>query len=257
MNQSMRSIAAGVIVTGLLAFAQGTSEAPPDNFSGMWLVQDPGSGSFEEWFANVPKPELRPEIIEDNNRLEASLKAGNVVNTARRTAACPVGNLPLMMASSPALNIVAARDEVLIGAESNRARFIYTDGRDHSETKAPDYRPSGFGHSIGHWEGGTLVIDTVAFPARVCDTRHPVMVTPAGGRAKETTRLTERVRLVGPDDMTITFTYEDPTVFLKPHTFTYKFKRVPEGAPFENNDDARDPGYQQRQLGSVATPEQK
>jgi len=52
-------------------------------------------------------------------------------------------------------------------------------------------------------------------------------VTPAGGRAKETTRLTERVQLVGPDDMTITFTYEDPTVFLKPHTFTYKFKRVP------------------------------
>lgn len=257
MTRSIRNIAACCIVSTALALAQNSSGGPPENFSGMWLVQDPGSGSFEEWFANVPKPDLRPEIIEDNKKLEASANAGNVVNTARRTAACPVGNLPLMMASSPALNIVAAPDEVLIGAESNRARFIYTDGRDHSDTKAPDYRASGFGHSTGHWEGATLVIDTVAFPARICDTRHPVMPTPGGGRAKETTHLTERVRLVDQDDLTITFTYEDPTVFLKPHTFTYKFKRVPEGAPFENNDDNRDPGYQQRQLGSVSTPEQK
>lgn len=257
MNQAIRNIVASLILSGALAFAQSTAGAPPANFSGMWLVQDPGSGSFEEWFANVPAPQLRPEIIEDNRRLQESANAGNVVNTARRTAACPVGNLPLMMASSPALNIVAARDEVLIGAESNRARFIYTDGRDHSETRDPDYRPSGFGHSIGHWEGGTLVIDTLAFPARVCDSRHPVMPTPGGGRAKDTTRLTERIRLTGPDDMTITFTWEDPTVFLQPHSFTYKFKRVPEAAPFENNDDARDPDYQRRQLGSVATPEQK
>jgi hypothetical protein len=257
MNFSIKNIAASLIVSSAVALAQSAAGGPPENFSGMWLVQDPGSGSFEEWFANVPKPELRPEIIEDNKKLEASANAGNVVNTARRTAACPVGNLPLMMASSPALNIVAAKDEVLIGAESNRARFIYTDGRDHSEAKAPDYRPSGFGHSIGRWENGALVIDTVAFPARVCDTRHPIMPTPGGGRAKDTTHLTERIRLAGPDEMTITFTYEDPTIFLKPHTFTYKFKRVAEGSPFENNDDNRDPAYQQRQLGSVSTPEQK
>jgi hypothetical protein len=256
MKFSLGRISLSVLAAGALAVAQ-SSGAPPENFSGMWLVQDPGSGSFEDWFANVPKPELRPEIIEDNKKLEESAKAGNVVNTARRLASCPVGNLPLMMASSPALNIVAAKDEVLIGAESNRARFIYTDGRDHSEVKSSDYRPTGFGHSVGKWEGGTLVIDTVGFPARVCDSRHPVMPTPAGGRAKDTTHLTERIKLVGPNDMTITFTYEDPTVFLKPHTFTYKFKRVIDGAPFENNDDNRDPGYQQRQLGSVATPEQR
>lgn len=249
----------GIAAVGLFLagpWAQAQNNAPPD-LSGMWLVQDPGSGSFEEWFANVPPPQLRPEIIEDNKKLEASANAGNVVNVARRLATCPVGNLPLMMASSPALNLVQTKDEVLLGAESNRARFIYTDGRDHSETKAPGYRPSGFGHSIGHWEGSTLVVETVAFPARVCDSRHPVMPTPGGGRAKDTTRLTERFQLVDHDTMTITFTYDDDTVFLKPHTFTYKFKRVAEGTPFEANDDPRDAGYAQRQLGSVSTPEQK
>ncbi|MEQ1948118.1 MAG: hypothetical protein ABL995_13065 [Bryobacteraceae bacterium] len=228
----------------------------PD-LSGMWLVQDPGSGSFEEWFANVPKPELRPAIVEDNKKLEAAAKAGAVVNTARRTAACPIGNFPLMMASSPALNLVQTRDEILLGAESNRARFIYMDGRDHSETKEPGYRVSGLGHSVGRWEGNTLVVDTMAFPAQVCDNRHPQMATPAGGRAKETTRLTERFQLVNHDELTITFTYEDDTVFVKPHTFTYKFKRVPEGTPFESADDPRDTAFEKRQYGSVETPKQK
>ena len=94
----------------------------------------------------------------------ASERAGNVVNRAQRTATCPVGNLPMMMASSPPLNIVSARDEILIGAESNRGRFIYTDGRPHPDVKAPAYVASGFGHSIGHWEGDTLVVDTIGFP---------------------------------------------------------------------------------------------
>ena len=99
MSPSIRQIAFIILATGALALAQNPG-APPENFSGMWLVQDPGSGSFEDWFANVPKPELRPEIIDDNKKLEESARAGNVVNTARRLATCPVGNLPLMMASS-------------------------------------------------------------------------------------------------------------------------------------------------------------
>ena len=38
-------------------------------------------------------------------------------------------------------------------------RVIYTDGRPHP----PNLRPTYLGHSIGRWEGNTLVIDTVGF----------------------------------------------------------------------------------------------
>jgi hypothetical protein len=38
-------------------------------------------------------------------------------------------------------------------------RTVYMDGRPHPE----DYAPTNYGHSIGHWEGDTLVIDTVGF----------------------------------------------------------------------------------------------
>ena len=245
-----------VIFAALGACAVSAQTSSPPDLSGLWLVQDPGSGGFTEWFDNVPKPSLRPEIIKDNVALAASAAAGNVVNRAERRADCPVGNLPLMMASSPPLNIVQGKDEILIGAESNRGRFIYTDGRGHPLAK--DLIPSGLGDSIGHWEADTLVVDTIGFPARVCDSRHPVLVTPGGGRAKDTTHLTERYRLgKGGSELTITFTWEDPTVFLEPHRYAYSFKKLPGAYPFENNDDPSDPAYRARQLGSVVPPPQK
>ena len=231
---TQRTVAKIVLGLALLS-ARAGSQSKTLDISGMWLVQDPGSGSFTDWFNNVPKPKLKPEVIKDNEAQEASEAAGNVVNTAPRLETCPVGNFPLMMGSSPPLNIVQSRDEVLIGPEAGRARFIYLDGRDHSETKAPGYRPSGFGHSVGHIEGDTLVVDTVAFPT-ICDNRPPVMVTPGGERAKSTTHLVERFRLGdNGEEMSITFTWEDPTVFLEPHTYTYKFKKLPQAHPFENN----------------------
>ena len=36
-------------------------------------------------------------------------------------------------------------------------RYIYTDGRKHPADLTPSYN----GHSKGHWEGDTLVVDTV------------------------------------------------------------------------------------------------
>jgi hypothetical protein len=38
-------------------------------------------------------------------------------------------------------------------------RTIYMDGRAHPE----DYEPTNYGHSVGHWEGNTLVVDTVGY----------------------------------------------------------------------------------------------
>jgi len=239
---TIRTIAAGVVASFLLvaaaahAQAKNGTDAVPE-MSGLWILQDPGSGSWAEWFDNVPKPQLQPDIIADNQRMAASEAAGNVVNRAPRTAACPVGNLPMMMASSPPLNIVASRDEVLMGSESGRGRFIYTDGRSHPDVKDPSYVPTGFGHSIGHWEGATLVVDTIGFAPRVCDSRRPVMLVPGGGRAKDTTHLVERYRLAGPDELSVTFTWEDSTVFLAPHTYSYTYKRLAEGIPIENNEE--------------------
>jgi len=41
-------------------------------------------------------------------------------------------------------------------------REVYLDGRAHPK----DPNPAWMGHSIGHWEGDTLVVDTVGFNDR-------------------------------------------------------------------------------------------
>lgn len=48
--------------------------------------------------------------------------------------------------------------------EQSQIRNIFVDGRPHPRSAYPDsfdYRPTSMGHSIGHWEGDTLVVDTI------------------------------------------------------------------------------------------------
>ncbi|HVT27601.1 MAG TPA: hypothetical protein VHE81_06240 [Lacipirellulaceae bacterium] len=226
-----------------LKSAQAPSEpnGQATDISGLWLVHDPGSGDWSSFFDNVPKPAILPEIQKMNDEENARVAAGNVVSTGGRGANCPTGNLPMMMASSPPLNIVQSKDEVLIGSEASRGRIIYTDGRQHPDAAGLKAINSGDGHSIGHWEGDTLVVDTIGFPARTCDTRWPVMRVPGGGRAKDTTHLTERYKLINSGkQLSVTFTWEDPTIYLKPHTYSYTYDLVENGLPLEGGNDVTD-----------------
>src|SRR5690349_8653357 len=64
-----------------------------------------------------------------------------------------------MLVTHNAMEILFTPGRVTILGESdgNRLRRIYTDGRPHPEEPDPTFH----GHSIGHWEGNTLVVDTV------------------------------------------------------------------------------------------------
>jgi hypothetical protein len=238
------AVAAGLIALNWPAYAQSAAPQPVDpktDISGLWLVHDPGSGDWSSFFDNVPKPSILPEIQKMNDDENARVAAGNVVSMGGRGGNCPVGNLPMSMASSPPLNIIESRDEILIGSESGRSRIIYTDGRGHIDPKTPGYAPSGVGNSIGHWEGDTLVVDTIGFAARTCDTRWPVMRVPGGGRAKDTTHLTERFKLInGGKQLSVSFVWEDPTIYLRPHTYSYTYDLIPNGIPIEDGNDVTD-----------------
>lgn len=250
-------LASGPINNSSAQTAASRPSDPITDISGLWLVHDPGSGDWSSFFDNVPKPSILPEIQKMNDEDTARLNAGNVVSTGGRGGAnCPVGNLPMMMASSPPLNIVQSKDEVLIGSESSRGRVIYTDGRGHTDPSTQGYVPSGVGNSIGHWDGDTLVVDTVGFPAKTCDSRWPVMRVPNGGRAKDTTHLTERYKLInGGKQLSVTFTWEDPTIYTKPHTYTYTYDLIENGLPFEGGNDVTDADLQKRTQGGNASPQ--
>ena len=64
-----------------------------------------------------------------------------------------------MLVSHNSMEILMTPGRVTMLGESDggRLRRIYTDGRKHPADPDPTFH----GHSIGHWEGDTLVVDTV------------------------------------------------------------------------------------------------
>ena len=84
-------------------------------------------------------------------------------------------------------------------------RRIYTDGRAH-----PDGYPiTWMGHSIGHWDGDTLVADTIGINDQTWLDRR-------GLPHSEALHIVERFRRVNPKTLEIEFTLDDPKAFAKP-----------------------------------------
>lgn len=68
---------------------------------------------------------------------------------------------PRSMATPYPAEIIQHRDRIIIIFEGGGHvwREIHMDGREHPENLPLSY----FGHSVGHWEGDTLVVDTVGY----------------------------------------------------------------------------------------------
>jgi hypothetical protein len=96
-------------------------------------------------------------------------------------------------------------------------RPIYTDGRPHPAES--DWDPTFYGHSVGRWEGDTLVVDTVGIKESV-----PLA---QGMRHSDKLRIVERMHLAkgDADTLVVEMTVEDPLALEKPWSNTLTFKR--------------------------------
>jgi hypothetical protein len=98
-------------------------------------------------------------------------------------------------------------------------RIIFTDGRPHPP--ADELEPTFYGHSIGRWEGETLIIDTVGIKDTV-----PLQ---AGMTHSDKLHIVERMYLAkdNPDTLVVDMVVEDPLALEKPwnRKFTYKRER--------------------------------
>ena len=117
-----------------------------------------------------------------------------------------------------------ARPEgVAILYERWNGRFVFTDGRDHPE----DLWPSWEGHSIGHWEGATLVVSTKGIKAGI-----PVDRT--GLIFSDELHVIERIYRDG-DQMVDELTLIDPVAFTEPWKVTRRYNKVPGQYPAYSN----------------------
>jgi hypothetical protein len=135
--------------------------------------------------------------------------------TAEGFATDPVGSclppgFPRLMGTPFPLEFVLEAGRVTILFEAwSQTRRIWTDGRPHPTDPDPSYN----GHSIGHWEGDTLVIDTVGMRD---DTTYDV----TGAPHSDALHVMERMRKRDPETIEDVITVEDRKAFTKPWTVT-------------------------------------
>ncbi len=120
--------------------------------------------------------------------------------------------------------IVQTEDHVLIFVEMvHDARIV----RMNAEHAPPEVR-KWLGDSVGRWEGGTLVVDTINFTDR-----------PALANASRNLHVVERFSRIDTDTLLYRFTVEDPTVWTAPWSGEYVWpasdQRVYEYACHEAN----------------------
>src|SRR5579864_425451 len=116
--------------------------------------------------------------------------------------------------------IVQAPGYVVIRSEMvHETRVIPTDGRPHVGKAIKTY----MGNSVGHWEGNTLVVETINMRPESAN----------GGRYTDAAVVTERFTRTAPDELIWEGTISDPNVWTKPFTLRYPFKLDPEYKVYE------------------------
>ena len=104
-------------------------------------------------------PSLTPEYMTKWQMISKSRIAGSYEYDY--TAKCLPPGMPAMMNMAYGMEVMQTKDKITFFSELNDAlRRVYLDGRKPPQKVLDD--PTYAGYSTGHWEGETLVVDTVA-----------------------------------------------------------------------------------------------
>ena len=239
------TVAAFIVLGSAFLFAQNASTSRPGStwasiaqlpdFTGVWEVSRGGGGGAAKGGApkgakgdvakgGAPKGAkgakggggAAPQAILYTPKYNDMLKTYQA-NPPQDTSAanCVPPGMPGIMGQPYPMEFLYGPGKVTILIEAyEQIRHIYTDGRPHPDD--PDLTFNG--HSIGHWEGDTLVVDSVGFTT---DT----FLSGGGSHHSDKMHIVERIRLANPDLMEITTTIDDPEALQQPFTRVANFAR--------------------------------
>jgi hypothetical protein len=124
-----------------------------------------------------------------------------------RTAKCLPPGMPAVMSMFYGMEVMQNKDKITFFSELNDAlRRVYLDGRKPAQKVLDD--PTYAGYSTGHWEGDTLVVDTVALR----DDTFIEGFTPHS----DAMTVKERIRLTEPGLLEDKIAVTDPKALTKP-----------------------------------------
>jgi hypothetical protein len=228
----------GGVSYGVVTYAQApvltprTAEGKPD-LSGIWVPSARGGAaskydefggetvfaardnSFENFendnalrrLGDRNKPLYKPEHWAKVRENDAN---GNELDPEFK---CRTYGVPRMGAPS---QIVQTKDQVVLlyaggFAGQNTFRVVPTDGRPHNQARVT--QETWKGDPVGHWEGDTLVIETIGF-------RDGLWADYNGSPVTDQAKITERFRRVNFGMLEVVVTVDDPKAYTKPWTVT-------------------------------------
>ena len=189
----------------------------------------------------IPEPPLKPEYLEawreERARIEALTEQG--LPPANNYSACIPDGMPAMMQAMFPMEVLETPGQVTIIQEAyNQVRRVHFG----EELMAPeDAEPRFAGHSVGRWEGDTLVVETVGIKDYVEFRSVPHSSS-------------MRIRLIDDNYMENVVTVTDPEYLTAPWTWKWMYKRWPgykiQEYVCEDNRYYRDPelGYQRLRI---------
>jgi hypothetical protein len=194
--------------------ADWTAVAKLPDFTGVWEATfgGGGRGGGRGRAGGAPAfpagPQLTPAYAEKRRANQAKGAEDS------QAANCLPPGMPGIMGQPYPMEFLLTPGLVTIVIEAySQVRHIYTDGRPLPDD--PDQKF--FGTSIGRWDNGTLVVETVGFSPQT----EIAPGTPHGDHMK----IVERFTLTDPDTMTIETTVTDPEALTAPYTTTRTLRR--------------------------------
>jgi len=165
--------------------------------------------------ADLSNPNLKDWAKAAMKKVNDDVLAGKIGYTAR--SSCMAAGVPdfMLFIVEPVYFIQTPKEVLIIYTGNNETRHIHMNA-EHDRNA----RPTFYGDSIGHYEGDTLVVDTVKLNAKTYVDNYSTPHT-------EKLHVVERWKLIdGGKTLEVSFTADDPDTFNQPWSGIQRYRRV-------------------------------
>ena len=195
----------------------GDKKFDPHDLSGIWTL------TKNDHSLGTPAPPL--------TAAGQAAKAGRVVDAGAANGnapwyTCKPMGFPRLLNDDETMEFIMVRDRVLqVFQWEHRIRMLWTDGRAlPSGENLENLGPAWYGHSVGKWNGNTLVVNTVGLDERA-------WLDNAGNPKSFHARIEETWRRTDSNTLELQLTLYDPEYYTTPYVGSKKiYKRMPADA---------------------------
>jgi hypothetical protein len=183
------------------------------NLSGVWAMPSPIHALKT---SDGKDPPLLPAAKAEYEKRQAALKADPKSDPS---ANCWMQGVPRLIYAPYPMLIAQEKDRVNLVYETNHT-FRVVSLKRALPKEGPDLDPLWLGYSAGHWQGKTLVVDTVGLNDKT-------WLDYSGLPHGEKLRVQERYTLNGPDKIDGVVTITDPDTFSHPWSTAFTLVKKP------------------------------